>query len=64
LLLEKESSLLNQKTRIKRLKQWDTISTSIRWRRIKNELNVVDMNGMWCENPFKIREEVRQVFEK
>jgi len=68
LLLEKESSILNQKARVKWLEQGDKNSkyfhSRIRWRRSMNELKGVDMNGGRCEDPIKFREEVRNIFEK
>jgi len=58
MLLQKESSLINQNARIKWMQQGDINSkyfhSKIRWRRIKNELKGVDVNGMWCEDPNKI----------
>jgi len=68
LVLENERSLLNQKARVSWLEQGNTntkyFHSRIRWRRIKNELKRVDLNGSWCEDPCKVREEVRQVFVK
>ncbi|XP_027905898.1 uncharacterized protein LOC114165485 [Vigna unguiculata] len=61
LLLQKESSLLNQKAKVKWLEQGDINSkyfhSKIRWQRSMNELKGVDMDGVWCEDPAKIREE-------
>jgi len=68
LLLQKESSLLNQKAKVKWLEQGDINSkyfhSKIRWQRSMNELKGVDMDGVWCEDPTKVREEVRKTFEK
>ena len=68
LLLEKENSLLNQKVRVRWVKEGDTNSkyfhSRIRWRRSKNELKGVNLNGSWCVDPVKVKEEVRQVFIK
>jgi len=67
LLLHKESALLNQKTRLKWIEEGDTNSkyfhSRIRWRRVTNELKGADVNGTWCEDLTKVREEVRQVFQ-
>ena len=68
LLLHKESGLLNQKARLKWIEQGDTNSkyfhSRIRWRRATNELKGLVLDGTWCEDPTKVREEVRQVFQK
>ena len=68
LLLHKESALLNQKARLKWIEQGDTNSkyfhSRIRWRRITNEFKGVDLNGLWCEDPEKVKQEVRQAFQK
>jgi len=67
MLLQKESSMMNQNARIKWMQQGDInlkyFHSKIRWSKIKNELKGVDVNGMWCEDPNKIREEVRSAFE-
>jgi len=31
---------------------------------MKNDLKGVMLNGLWCNDPIQVREEVRQVFEK
>jgi len=62
LLLHKESAILNQKARLKWIEQGDTNSkcfhSRIRWRRFTNELKGVELNGTWCEDPAKVKEEV------
>jgi len=66
--LDKENALLNQKARLKWIEQGDNNSkyfhSRIKWRRVTNELRGVDMDGIWCEDHVKVREEVRQVFQK
>jgi len=68
LLLHNESAILNEKARMKWLEQGDTNSkyfqSRIRWKRVSNKLKGVELNGTWCEDPTKVREEVRQVFEE
>jgi len=60
--------MLNQKARVKWLEQGDINSkyfhSIIRWIISMNELEEVNMNGVWCENLIKVREEVRNIFEK
>ena len=36
--------------------------STTRWRRIKNEVKGVELNGQWCEEPDTVRREVKRVF--
>lgn len=66
LIYNKENSILYQKARVNWLEQGDTNSkyfhSRIRWRRIKNELKGVEIQGGWCEDPTKVKETVKEFF--
>jgi len=67
-LVEKKlESLYRQKGRSNWFKYGDSNSkfyhSTIRWRRIKNEVKGVELNGQWCEEPDAVRREVKRVFE-
>ncbi|XP_068467196.1 uncharacterized protein [Phaseolus vulgaris] len=55
LVEKKMESLYRQKARSNWFKYGDSNSkfyhTTIRWRRIKNEVKGVDLNNLWCEEP-------------
>ena len=68
LVEKKMESLYRQKARSNWFKYGDSNSkfyhTTIRWRRIKNEVKGVELNNQWCEEPVAVRREVKRVFEE
>lgn len=60
-------SLLLQKSREKWIKKGNCNSkffhSIINWRRRKNSLKGMYMDGMWLEEPIKVKEEVKNFFE-
>ena len=62
------NALLTQKAMLKWIEHGDTNSkyfhSRIRWRRITNELKRVELNGLVCEDPEKVKQKVRQAFQK
>ncbi|XP_068486289.1 uncharacterized protein [Phaseolus vulgaris] len=65
---KKLESLLCQKARASWLKSGDSCTkfyhSSLRWRRLKNEVKGVEVGGQWCEEPCTIRGEAKKLFEK
>jgi len=37
--------------------------STLRWRRLKNEIKGVEVGGQWCEEPLKVRFEAKKMFE-
>jgi len=67
-LLEKKLEYLyRQKARSNWFKFGDSNSkfyhSTIRWRRIRNEVKGVELNNQWCEEPDAVRWEAKRVFE-
>jgi len=64
----KLDSLSKQKARASWFKSGDMNSrfyhSTIRWRRLKNEVKGVDVGGQWCEEPEGVRREAKALFEK
>ena len=64
----KMDSLSRQKARANWCKFGDMNSkfyhTTIRWRRLKNEVKGVEVGGQWCEEPEVVRREAKSLFEK
>jgi len=63
----KLDSLLRQKARINWLKYGDSCSkffhSSLRWRRLRNEVKGVEVGGCWSEEPSTVRMETQKLFE-
>jgi len=63
----KIESLYRQKARINWLKYGDCCTkffhSSLRWRRIRNEVKGVEIRGFWCEEPCTVRSEAKKLFE-
>jgi len=63
----KIDSLISQKARMNWLKYRDSCTkfyhSSIRWRRLRNELEGVEVGGQWCEEPCTVRIEAKKLFE-
>jgi len=63
----KIESLLRQKARVNWLKFGDSCTSffhsSLRWRRLRNEVKGAEVGGVWCEEPSTVRREVKKVFE-
>ena len=64
----KIDSLLCQKVRSNWLKHGDLNSkfyhSSIKWRRIRNEVKGVEVGGQWCEDPEVVRGQAKNLFEE
>jgi len=64
---KKLESLYRQKARSNWFKYGDSNSkfyqSTIRWRRIKNEVKGVELNDQWCEEPDTVIREAKRVFE-
>jgi len=63
----KLESLLRQNVRTNWLKYGDSCSkffhSSLRWRRLRNEVKGVEVGGCWCEEPSTVRFETKKLFE-
>jgi len=63
----KIDSLISQKARMNWLKFGDARTkfyhSSIKWRRLRNELKGVEIRGQWCEEPCTVRIEAKKLFE-
>jgi len=64
---KKIESLICQKTRASWLKNEDSCTrfyhSSLRWRRLKNEVKGVEVGGQWCEEPNTVLIEAKKLFE-
>jgi len=65
---QKLESLICQKARASWFKNGDSCSkffhSTLRWRRLKNEIKGVEVGGQWCEEPPTVRNEAKKMFEK
>ncbi|XP_068472346.1 uncharacterized protein [Phaseolus vulgaris] len=63
----KQEAIMSQKARQKWLKQGDLntkfFHLSVKWRRARNELHGMFVNGRWCEDKEVIKDKVRVYFE-
>ena len=63
----KLDSLTCQKARAKWLKDGDLCTrffhSSLRWRRLRNEVKGVEVGGIWCEEPGTVRQEAKNLFQ-
>jgi len=63
----KIDSLISQKARMNWLKYGDSCTkfyhSSIRWRRLRNELKGDEVGGQWCEEPCRVRIEAKKLFD-
>ncbi len=63
----KIESLTRQKARTNWFKHGDSCSrffhSSLRWRRLRNEVKGVEVGGLWCEEPSTVRKEAKILFE-
>jgi len=63
----KLESLLRQKARPNWFRYGDSCSrifhSSLRWRRLRNEVKGVEIGGIWCEEPSSVRSEAKMLFE-
>jgi len=64
---EKEAAMIKQKARALWLINRDTNSkyfhSSLRWQRIKNEICWLRINGVWCEEPNRVKSHIKSFFE-
>jgi len=64
---KKLDSLICQKARVSWLKNGDSYTkfyhSSLRRRRLKNEVKGVEVEDQWCEEPSTIRLEAKKLFE-
>ena len=65
---KKLDSLMCQKARIKWLKNGDSCTkfyhSTLRWRRLRNEVKGVEVGGLWCEEPGTVQLEAKNLFKK
>ena len=63
----KIDSLICQKVRANWFKYRDSCTkfyhSSLRWRRLRNEVKGVEVGGQWCEESCTVRVEAKKVFE-
>ncbi|XP_068487120.1 uncharacterized protein [Phaseolus vulgaris] len=63
----KINPLMFQKERVSWFKYGDSCTkfyhSSLRWRRLRNEVKGVEVGGQWCEEPCTVRIEAKKVFE-
>jgi len=68
LVNRKLESIYRQKARVNWLKHGDFNSklfhSTIRWRRLRNEVKGVEVNSQWYEEPKVVRREAKLFFEK
>ena len=64
---KKIDSLICQKARVSWFKNGDSctkfFNSSLRWRRLRNEVKGVKVGGLWCEEPGTVRTEAKRLFE-
>jgi len=64
---KKLDSIICQKARAKWFKYGDMCTkffhSSLRWRRLRNEVKGVEVGGIWCEEPCTVRQEAKKLFE-
>ena len=64
---KKLDSLICQKARANWFRSGDSSTkffhTSLRWRRLRNEVKGVEVGGIWCEEPTTVRKEAKSLFE-
>ena len=67
-LAERENVMLKQKARVEWMVKGDTNSkffhASLRWRLLNNEIKGLPINGVWCEEPQLVKEEVLKYFRQ
>ena len=65
--LFKQEAIVQQKARKNWLKQGDLntkfFHSSVKWRRMRNGINGVEVNGQWCEEKEVVMNKVREFFE-
>jgi len=63
----KQEAVMLQKARRKWLKQGDLNTkffySSVKWRKMRNKINGVEMNGQWCDDKEKVKTKVREFFK-
>ena len=64
---KKLDSLIRQKARASWIKNGDSCTrfyhSTLRWRRLRNEVKGVEVGGQWCEEPSTVRLEAKKLFE-
>jgi len=64
---KKIDSLICQKARACWFKNGDSCTkfynSSLRWRRLRNEVKGVEVGGQWCEEPSTVRSEAKRFFD-
>jgi len=67
-LEEKEEALLKQKSRVEWIKNGDSNSkffhSNMKWRKGRNDLVGIHINGTWCDDPHRVKSQVKQFFER
>ena len=63
----KQEAIIHQKAHIKWMKDGDLNSkffqSAVKWRRMRNGLNGLFINGCWCEDKELVKDKVREFFE-
>ena len=66
-LEEKEEAMLKQKSRVEWIKNGDSNSkffhSKLRWRRAQNDLVGIRINDTWCDDPQRVKSQVKQFFK-
>ena len=64
---EKEAAMIKKKVRVVWLINGDTNSknfhSSLRWQRVKNEICGLRINGVWCEEPNRVKSHIKSFSE-
>jgi len=64
---ERENAMIKQKSRVEWIEKGDMNSkffhSKLRWRRLNNEIKGLQTNGVWCEEPDRVKSEVRKFFD-
>jgi len=67
-LNEREVTMTKQKAGVEWLNNGDTNSrffhSSLRWRRAKNDIVGLRINGVWCEEPCRVKCHIKSYFER
>jgi len=67
-LVRNEKSILAQTATCEWLRHGDSNSkifhSTIKWRRMKNEIKGINIQGYWCEKTFKVKFAVHDYFEE
>jgi len=64
---EKDMTMIKQKSHVQWAEKGDTNSnffhSTIRWRKVSNDLTCLNVDGAWCDGPILVKSQVKNHFE-